>query len=84
MPIYEYKCKECGKGFETLVMGSFKPECPACKSQDLERQMSKCGFVSKSQGPGGQVQTTTAAGSSGCAGCASTNCSSCSTSSTIG
>ena len=84
MPIYEYKCKDCGKDFETLVMGSYKPECPECKSLDLERQMSKCGFVSKSQGPGGQTQTTTSAGSSGCAGCSSTNCSSCSTSASIG
>ena len=80
MPIYEYKCNACGKDFETLVMGSFKPQCPECKSEDLGRLMSKCGFVSKSEGPGGQVQTTTSAGSSACAGCSATNCSSCSTS----
>ena len=83
MPIYEYKCNGCGKDFETLVMGSFVPQCPDCKSEDLARQMSRCGFVSKSAGPGGEVTTTTSAGSSGCAGCASTNCGSCSTS-TIG
>ncbi|WDP87144.1 MAG: zinc ribbon domain-containing protein [Desulfobacter sp.] len=84
MPIYEYKCNACGKDFETLVMGSLKPQCPECESQDLARLMSKCGFVSKSAGPGGQVQTTTSAGSSGCAGCSATNCSTCSSSATIG
>ncbi len=84
MPIYEYTCNACGKNFETLVMGSDTPQCPACSSEDLARLMSKCGFVSKSQGLGGQIQTTTSAGSSGCAGCTSSNCSSCSISSSIG
>ncbi len=84
MPIYEYTCKACGKNFETLVLGSDTPKCPACNSEDLARLMSKCGFVSKSTGPGGQIQTTTSAGSSSCAGCSSKNCSSCSTSATIG
>ena len=84
MPIYEYTCNACGKNFETLVMGSDIPTCPACSSEDLARRMSKCGFISKSTGPGGQIQTTKSAGSSACAGCSSTNCSSCSSSATIG
>lgn len=77
MPIYEYRCNNCGKAFEILVMGSMKPECPACESQDLARLMSKCGFISKSAGPGGETTTRSSAGTSGCAGCSSTNCSSC-------
>ena len=77
MPIYEYKCNACKKDFETLVMGSFKPQCPACDSQDLSRLMSTCGFVSKSTGSGGESQVTTSASSSGCGSCASTNCGSC-------
>ena len=81
MPIYEYTCKACGKNFETLVMGSDIPSCPECSSEDLSRMMSKCGFVSKSTGPGGQVQTTTSAGSSTCSGCTSTNCGTCSSNS---
>ncbi|MCP4720374.1 MAG: zinc ribbon domain-containing protein [Desulfobacteraceae bacterium] len=76
MPIYEYKCNACKKNFETLVMGSFKPQCPGCDSQDLSRLMSTCGFVSKSTGAGGAPQVTTSAGSS-CGSCTSTNCSSC-------
>ncbi|THB80299.1 MAG: zinc ribbon domain-containing protein [Desulfobacteraceae bacterium] len=77
MPIYEFKCNQCEKNFETLVMGSMTPECPDCNSEDLSRLLSACGFISKSSGPGGEVQTTTSAGSA-CGSCPSTNCSSCS------
>ena len=77
MPIYEYKCNNCGNDFETLVMGGRQPECPSCDSQDLLRLMSACGFISKSAGPGGETQTKSAAGSSACSGCASTSCGTC-------
>jgi putative FmdB family regulatory protein len=40
MPIYEYVCKECKKGFEALVRGASIPECPACHSTKLEKQLS--------------------------------------------
>ena len=76
MPIYEYKCNACGKDFETLVMGSSKPECPACDSRDLSRLMSACGFISKSSGPSGDTQVKSA-GSSGCGSCSSSSCASC-------
>ena len=76
MPIHEYQCNNCDKDFETLVMGSAKPECPLCKSKDLSRLMSACGFISKSSGPSGET-TVKSAGSSSCSSCASSNCSSC-------
>lgn len=67
MPIFEYKCEECGKLFEAIVMGSRQPECPACNSQKLEKQLSSfavsggnsssssapCGAPSGSCGPRG-------------------------------
>lgn len=37
MPIYEYKCKACGKQFEKLVRHSDTPDCPDCQSCELER-----------------------------------------------
>lgn len=40
MPIFEYKCEECGKRFEAIVIGSRKPECPSCHSKKLEQQLS--------------------------------------------
>ncbi len=40
MPIFEYICKECGRHFEVLVMGSRKAECPSCRSAKLEQQLS--------------------------------------------
>lgn len=41
MPIFEYVCKSCGKGFEALVRAnSAAPSCPACSSTDLEKQIS--------------------------------------------
>ena len=43
MPLYEYKCAECGEKFEALV--SFKKadsgmECPCCGSEKTARQLS--------------------------------------------
>ena len=40
MPIYEYACHDCGHAFETLVRTSTVPECPACHSVKLEKQLS--------------------------------------------
>ena len=40
MPIYEYVCKQCKSGFEALVRGGVVPECPSCRSTNLEKQLS--------------------------------------------
>ena len=40
MPIYEYRCKDCGKDFEALVRSSTQPACPACQSVALEKKLS--------------------------------------------
>ena len=40
MPIYEYRCRGCGRQFETLVLKSATPACPACSSEDLDRLLS--------------------------------------------
>lgn len=78
MPIYEYHCEECNKDFESLVLGSEKPGCPFCNSENVKRLMSACGFISKGTGADGSTETVrTSASSSACAGCTSTNCSSC-------
>jgi len=40
MPIFEYVCKGCGKKFEAIVYGGKQSECPACKSTELDQQLS--------------------------------------------
>ncbi len=71
MPIYEYRCLDCKKNFEALIIRSDdKVPCPHCNGDNLKRLMSACSF--KSDG-----EFTSPASSSGCATCSSTNCSSC-------
>jgi putative FmdB family regulatory protein len=42
MPIFEYVCNACGHQFEFLKLpaATAVPSCPACQSQNLERQLS--------------------------------------------
>ena len=40
MPIYEYKCKKCGREFEALVTGDKTPGCPGCGSRSLDKKFS--------------------------------------------
>ncbi len=41
MPIYEYRCDDCGREFEALVMpGRADAECPGCSGVNLRREMS--------------------------------------------
>jgi len=50
MPIYEYKCLECGKVFEFFDKdGKDKPECPHCDGK-VKRLMSRFGFELKGSG----------------------------------
>jgi len=42
MPIYDYRCKQCGKTVELFVHGHAGQGalCPVCGGNDLERLMS--------------------------------------------
>lgn len=43
MPIYEYKCSDCGNEFEELVFNQDDAvTCPECKSEKTEKLMSAC------------------------------------------
>lgn len=66
MPIYEYRCRACGKAFEQLVYGRATAACPACGSADVARTLSLFGFKSS----GGFVAST---GGGGC-GCGAGGC----------
>jgi putative FmdB family regulatory protein len=47
MPIYEYKCRACGRQFEELVRDAVTPPCPSCRSSEVERTISL--FAAKSE-----------------------------------
>jgi putative FmdB family regulatory protein len=48
MPIYEYVCLACDHGFEALVFGTEKAECPKCHSKKLAPQISTFSVSNKS------------------------------------
>lgn len=43
MPIYEYRCAECGREFEKFVSEQVAVECPSCESQKVRRTLSLFG-----------------------------------------
>lgn len=84
MPIFEYRCDECGNEFEELVFDREEcPPCPKCQSEKTGKLMSavrsKVGGFSPDTGSAGDTGASAApaASSSGCAGCSGGNCSSC-------
>jgi len=73
VPIYEYRCLECGEDFEDLIRNKADEEaleCPSCHSKNLLKQMSAFGVQ-------GAVERPIMAGSGGCGGCSSSSCSTC-------
>jgi putative FmdB family regulatory protein len=44
MPIYEYKCQDCGAEFEELIFNAEKkPHCPVCSSATINKKVSLFG-----------------------------------------
>jgi putative FmdB family regulatory protein len=47
MPIYEYRCRGCGKDFEKYVAAAGTVvACPACDAADVTRKLSVFGLRS--------------------------------------
>jgi len=62
MPIFEYRCEQCGHSFEAILLGDQKPECPKCHTAKLEQQLSTFAVSTKSASPAQP------------AGCGASNC----------
>jgi putative FmdB family regulatory protein len=48
MPIYEYRCSDCGKISEFLIIKTdevFTPQCKRCKSKKMTRVLSRVRVV---------------------------------------
>ncbi|HHY16669.1 MAG TPA: zinc ribbon domain-containing protein [Firmicutes bacterium] len=68
MPIFEYKCRSCGREFEFLVRGQEVPVCPKCGSKELTKLLSMFNSnIRKGSGTTG----------SGCNTCTGGTCSTC-------
>jgi|SRR5215813_3698609 len=52
MPIYAYRCTECGHEFDVLQKVSDAPltECPACQRSALIKKVTAAGFQLKGSG----------------------------------
>ncbi|MBI3898329.1 MAG: zinc ribbon domain-containing protein [Gammaproteobacteria bacterium] len=52
MPIYEYKCADCGHQLESIQKISDEPltDCPECGKPALKRLLSAAGFQLKGSG----------------------------------
>lgn len=66
MPIYDFRCNECGATFDQLCRAQWQGSvrCPKCGGADLAKLLSA--FASPGSG-----------GGSSCGSCSSKNCGSC-------
>ena len=53
VPIYEYRCSQCGEKFEKLIRstsGQVEVRCPNCNTDQVDRELSLFGFSGGSTG----------------------------------
>ena len=71
MPIYEFRCLQCGEVFEKLFRKSDAESvlaCPECKSEELERVLSRTNYVKGMRGtPNPKITTKSCGGAGTCA-----------------
>ena len=68
MPIYEFRCLECGDIFEELVMNTEENaglKCPGCSSYTFERVVSRSSYAMGPGSGGNQAKVTTKSCGSG-------------------
>jgi putative FmdB family regulatory protein len=63
MPIFEYKCQQCGERFASFTRRAVAikpPFCPSCGSKEAERVFSV--FAGRVEGGSGRCGTTSTGG----------------------
>jgi putative FmdB family regulatory protein len=69
MPMYDYRCRNCGEKFEELVFSSSTPDeeiiCPNCKKNESERLLSAPMVSTRGLSSGVSSSSSTGCGSSG-------------------
>lgn len=74
MPIYEYRCPDCGAIFikmRPMSQADAPVECERCGKPNAQRLLSRIAAVRRGDGAG----VSSAGG--GCAGCSASSCSTC-------
>ena len=80
MPMFEYRCLDCGEEFEELVRSvDEQVECEACDSENIQRKMSTFAAHTTTRTLGSLPPGAMAAGGGGskCSGCSGGDCASC-------
>jgi putative FmdB family regulatory protein len=73
MPIYEYRCADCDRSFETLVRaGDEAAECPGCHGGNIARELSV--FASSRAGAAAGGAAGPMSGASNGGGCCGGGC----------
>ncbi len=70
MPIYEYRCDDCERSFETLVLSGYADdtECPHCHGRKLSRELSTFAARSATVKNGASAATGGGCSSGACCG----------------
>jgi len=71
MPVYEYRCKDCGGQYEVFHIGREIVDdvvCPACQSKSHTRLMSVSNVGAISSGPAHSHHAAPPACAGGCCG----------------
>jgi len=78
MPIYEYTCRKCGRGFEHLArtLSEPAPKCPACGAARPQKQFSSfsAAVAGEKATPCSEGACPAASSQCGAGGCASGRC----------
>jgi putative FmdB family regulatory protein len=68
MPLYEYRCKDCGTEFEKRLSFSEAdqlPACPVCASAHTQKKLSRVVAFNAVSASGGAASSAASCGSSG-------------------